>query len=284
MSDFFADKALAFLEANREKPFCLYYADYLVHVPLEAKERLIEKYRGKAPVAGHKNPLYAAMVETLDTNFGRVLDKLDELGLSENTVVVFFSDNGGCGTARNRGLGPGHGITSNLPLRGMKGMLYEGGIRVPMVVRWPGVTQPGRVCDVPVIGVDLFPTFLEMGKAPAPRAQPLDGESIVPLLRDPAAALKREDIFWWMPGYLPLRQSPAHAMRSGDYKIIEFFEDGHLELFNLRDDIGERNDLAKTRPDVLDKLHDKLKAWRKAVGAVIPARNPQYDPANDGRP
>jgi len=283
LSDFLADSAIEFLEANRDKPFCLYYADYLVHVPLEAKEKLVEKYRAKKAVRGHRNPTYAAMIENLDANFGRVLDKLDELGLAENTVVVFFSDNGGCGTAKNRGLGPGNGLTSNLPLRGMKGMLYEGGIRVPMVVRWPGVTQPGSTCDVPVIGVDLYPTFLELANANAPAGQPLDGESIVPLLRSPGAALKRTDIFWWMPGYLPGRQAPAHVMRSGDYKIIESFEDGRLELYNLREDIGERSDLSRDQPEILRALHAKLKAWRQATGAAIPERNPRYDPANDGK-
>lgn len=283
MSDFLAEGALAFLEANRDRPFCLYFADYLVHVPLEAKEELVAKYRAKAAVRGHRDPTYAAMIESLDASFGRILDKLDELGLAENTAVFFSSDNGGCGTAKNRGLGPGNGITSNLPLRGMKGMLYEGGIRVPMVVRWPGVTQPGSTCGVPVIGVDLYPTFLELANVAAPPGQTLDGESIVPLLRSSGAGLKRSDIFWWMPGYLPLRQAPAHAMRSGDHKIIEFFEDGHLELYNLREDIGERNDLSRDQPETLRRLHAKLTRWRQAAGAVVPERNPAYDLANDGR-
>ena len=283
MSDVFAKGALEFLEENKDRPFCLYYADYLVHVPLEAKEPLVAKYKAKKPVGGHKNPIYAAMIETLDTNFGRVLDKLDELGLTDDTVVFFFSDNGGCGTAKNRGLGPGNGITSNIPLRGMKGMLYEGGIRVPLAVRWPGVTQPGSTCDEPVIGVDLYPTFAELAGAAVPGNQPLDGESIVPLLKDSTAELKREDIHWWMPGYLPGRQAPAHAMRSGNWKVIEFFEDGHLELFNLRNDIGERKDLAKKYPNKLRQLHGKLKAWRAAVGAVIPPHNPDFDPANKGK-
>ncbi|MBT3379896.1 MAG: sulfatase [Lentisphaerae bacterium] len=283
LSDVLAGRALSFLEANRDRPFCLYYAEYLVHVPLEAKEALVAKYKAKAAVGGHRNPVYAAMIETLDTNFGRVLSKLDELGLAENTMVIFFSDNGGCGTAKNPGLGPGNGLTSNVPLRGMKGMLYEGGIRVPMFVRWPGITSAGSVCRVPVTGVDLYPTFVEVAGAQAPSEQELDGESIVPLLRDSRGTLERTDIFWWMPGYLPGRQAPAHAMRSGDYKVIEFFEDGKLELYNLREDIGERNDLSGDRPELLSELRAKLIAWRKATGATIPARNPQYDQANDGR-
>jgi arylsulfatase A-like enzyme len=160
-------------------------------------------------------------------------------------------------------------------------MLYEGGIRVPMIARWPGVTTAGAVCDVPVIGVDLYPTFLDVTGAAKPD-QPLDGESLAPLLKG-KGGLPREDLFWWMPGYLPGRQAPANAMRSGDWKLIEFFEDGKLELFNLRDDIGETKDLAVQMPDRVRELHARMTAWREKIGARIPERNPAFDPKNEGR-
>ena len=281
LSDHLADKAVRFIEENKDRPFLLFYPDYLVHVPLHAKQETIEKYRKKEPVGGHRDPAYAAMLEHLDSSCGRILDKLLELGLADNTLVVFFSDNGGCGSNRNRGLNHSGGITSNHPLRGMKGMLYEGGVRVPMFARWPGVAKPGTTCDVPVIGTDLFPTFLEVAQAGRPD-QPLDGESLVPLLKG-GQRLKRSDIYWWMPGYLPARQAPANAVRSGDWKLIEYFEDGKLELFNLRDDISEVNDLSAKTPDKVAELHARMRAWRQAIGAKVPDRNPNYDSRNDGR-
>ncbi|NCO92389.1 MAG: aryl-sulfate sulfohydrolase [Armatimonadetes bacterium CG_4_10_14_0_8_um_filter_66_14] len=283
LSDYLADQALAFLERNRDRPFLLYLPDFLVHVPLEAKQALIEKYQRKPPVGGHGNPVYAGMVEALDFSFGRVLKKLDELGLADNTLVVFFSDNGGVGSAKNRGLDHAGGTTSNDPLRGMKGMLYEGGIRVPMIARWPGVTRPGTVCAEPVHGVDLFPTFLEAAGATPPTDQVLDGESLVPLLAGRAEHLKRTELFWFMPGYLPGRQAPANAMRSGDWKLIESFEDGRLELFNLKDDLGETRDIAAELPDKVKELHERMRRWRQSVGAQIPPRNPDWDPKNEGR-
>lgn len=281
LSDHLAERAMRFIEENKDRPFLLYYPDYLVHVPLHAKQETIEKYEKKESVDGHRNPAYAAMLEHLDSSCGRILDKLDELGLADETLVVFFSDNGGCGSNKDRGLNHSGGITSNHPLRGMKGMLYEGGIRVPMFARWPGVTTPGTTCDVPVIGTDLFPTFVEAARTGLPD-QPLDGESLVPLLKG-GRRLKRSDIYWWMPGYLPARQAPANAMRSGDWKLIEYFEDGTLELFNLRDDISEINDLSAKLPDRVAGLHARMKTWRQAVGAKPPERNPGYDPRNDGR-
>ena len=283
LSDHLADCALDFIERHQQSPFLLYLPDYLVHVPLEAKRELIAEYEAKQPVGGHHHPVYAAMIESLDHSFGRVVDKLDALGLSENTLVVFFSDNGGVGSAQNRGLDDNpKSITSNRPLRGMKGMLYEGGIRVPMIARWPGVIEPGTVTAEPVHGVDLYPTFLAAAGATKPD-QPLDGESLLPLLQGKQEHTRRQDLYWFMPGYLPGRQAPANALRSGDWKLLEFFEDGHLELFNLRDDIGERHDLAAELPDKAAELHARMKAWRAEIGAEIPPRNPNFEPANEGK-
>jgi arylsulfatase A-like enzyme len=284
LSDYLADQALRFLEENRDRPFLLYLPDYLVHVPLEAKQALIEKYRRKAAAGGHRNPIYAAMVESLDYSFGRVIRKLDELGLSQNTLVLFFSDNGGvAGTGRGAGGVEERGITSNRPLRGTKGQLYEGGIRVPLIARWPGVVKPGSVCHEPVHGVDVFPTFLDVGGAPAPTGQTLDGTTLLPLLAGRTPRLPTRDLHWFMPGYLPGRQAPAHAMRAGDWKLIEFFEDGALELYNLREDLGETKNLAAALPQKVKELHERMKAWRAEVGAQIPPRNPNWDPKNEGR-
>jgi arylsulfatase A-like enzyme len=275
LTDRLTDEALRFIEAHHNRPFFLYLTHYAVHTPLQAKSRLVRKYRRKAPAGGHGNPTYAAMIESVDQSVGRVLDRLDALGIAENTVVVFFSDNGGYGPA-----------TSMAPLRGSKGMLYEGGIRVPLIVRWPGKTAPGSRCDVPVIGVDLFPTIRDMAGATPPE-QPLDGESLVPLLTR-TGSLQREALFWHFPAYLeayrgmdgPFRTTPAGAVRKGDYKLIEFFEDGRLELYDLRRDLGEKQNLVDRMPERARQLHEELKVWRRDVAAPVPAEpNPAYLPA-----
>ena len=284
LSDYLAEQACGFLEKNRDRPFLLYYPDFLVHVPLEGKQALVEKYRRKEPATGHSNPVYAAMIEALDTSFGRVLAKLDELGLTDNTLVIFFSDNGGCASARNRGLSREGGLTSNGALRGMKGMLYEGGIRVPMIARWPGHTRPGTKCNEPVHGVDVYPTFLDVVGASPPKSQPLDGETILPLMTGAAERRANPDLYWWMPGYLPGRQAPANAMRSSDWKLIEYFENGKLELFNLADDIGETKELSAELPQKVKELYARMLAWREAVGAEVPPENPDWDPKNEGKP
>jgi len=215
------------------------------------------------------------MIDSADEGVGRILNKLDELGLSEDTVVFFFSDNGGFGPA-----------TSMAPLRGSKGMLYEGGIREPLVVRWPGRIDPGREIDTPVHGVDFFPTILEMAGVPVPGGNPVDGVSLLPLLegkRTPA----RSTLYWHFPAYLqtdgsvegPWRTTPVGAIRKGDWKLIEFFEDGRLELYNLCDDIGEEWNLAGERPEKVTELHADLVAWRRRVDAPVPTEpNPEYRP------
>jgi len=283
LTDRLTDEAIKFIDANKSGPFFLYLPHHAVHTPIQAKKRLIEKYKKKEPTDAHNNPTYAAMIESVDQSVGRIMAKLDEPGLRDNTVVFFFSDNGGYANA-----------TSMVPLRGSKGMLYEGGIRVPMIVRWPGNVKPGGICDVPVIGIDFYPTMLEMAGARRPSGHILDGLSIVPLLRG-KGTLNRKAIFWHFPAYLesynekqwPWRTTPASAVRQGDFKLIEFFEDGKIELYNLKDDLGEKKDLAGTMPDKAEELHSMLVEWRKSVKAPVPAeKNPQYDPQaiNAGMP
>ncbi len=266
LTDRLTDEALAYIEENREKNFFLYLSHYAVHTPLQGQPDLIEKYRGKPGTDVHDNPTYAAMIESVDESVGRVLAKLDQLGLTSNTVVVFYSDNGGYGPA-----------TSMRPLRGSKGMLYEGGIRVPMVVRWPGKIPGGVNDDTPVIGTDLYPTILEItGVAPDPQ-MPLDGVSLYRLLVD-HKNIDPRPLFWHFPAYLqayrgmesPWRTTPAAAIRVGRYKLIEWYEDGRVELYDLDADLGESHDLFEELPEKASELLDRLHRWQEDVGAAMP--------------
>jgi arylsulfatase A-like enzyme len=230
------------------------------------------------------NVQFAAMVESMDESFGRLLAKLAALGLEDNTIVVLYSDNGGMSAANygrpERVIGKAQldaaYSTSNLPLRGGKGWLYEGGIRVPLVVKWPRRGNRGAVCDVPVTSPDLFPTLLEMIGLPAQPAQHADGVSLVPLLEG-ASKLEREAIYWHFPHYSNHgMQSPGGAIRRGDYKLIEYFENHTVQLFNLRDDPGEQHDLARAHPQTAARLREMLHSWRANVSARMPERNPDY--------
>ena len=271
------DQAIAFVGKNRDKPFFAYLSHHSVHIPLEAPRELVEKYQARLK-PGQKfpqqaNPTYAAMIEHLDKHVGRVLKELDDLGLAGRTVVIFFSDNGGL---KRIYTGRGQIVTSNAPLRDEKGSLYEGGIRVPLIVRWPGVVKPGSVCRTPVTSVDFLPTILEMAGTKANADPSVDGVSLVPLLKQ-SAPPRRDAIYWHYPHYH--HTAPCGAVRAGDYKLIEYFEDGRLELYNLKDDISEKNDLARKLPDKAADLRKKLDAWRKSVGALMPTPNPNHDPA-----
>lgn len=276
LADFLTDKAVDFIKRKKDAPFFLYLPHFGVHAPHQAKKDLIEHFQPKAPVGGHRDPTYAAMIASVDESVGRVMKTLDELGLAENTVLIFSSDNGGVGGYEREGV-KGGDITDNAPLRSGKGSLYEGGTRDPFVVRWPGVTKPGSTSDVPTIHVDVFPTLLEIAGAEKPK-QVLDGESLVKIFRDPAATLQREAIYQHFPGYLGAgggtwRTTPVGLIEIGDWKLMEFFEDGRLELYNLRDDIGESKNLAKENPDKTKELHTKMLAWRAAIHAPMPTKN-----------
>lgn len=270
----FTDGAIKFIEENKDKPFFLSLSHHTVHIRLEAPQELVEKYRNKPkPAEGVNNPVYAAMVEHLDNSIGRILKKLDELSLDDRTIIIFFSDNGGL---RQRFDGKGEIVTTNAPLRDEKGTLYEGGIRVPMIVRWPGEIEAGTTCRVPVSSVDFYPTILEMAGAEPDPNHVLDGKSIVPLLKQ-TDGFRRDAIFWHYPHYH--HSTPAGAIRQGDWKLVEFYEDGRVELYNLEDDIGEKNNLATEMPRKARQLRRELAAWRRSVGAKMPTPNPNYDAA-----
>ena len=277
LTDLLAREVCRFIRQQGERPFFAYVLFYAVHSPWQGKSELIEKYRSKRGSGGQSNPTYAAMIETLDDAVGRILQTLDELHLRDETVVLFYSDNGGVGGYRELGL-RARGVTSQAPLKGGKGMLYEGGIRVPLIVRWPGVVDAGRVSDEPVTSVDFFPTLAELAGVTSDLPKPLDGVSLVPLWE--GAEITRDAIYWHFPCYLQAggggggqwRTTPAGAMRRGRWKLIEFFESGRLELYDLSADIGERNNLAAERPELVRDLHKELKAWRSAVSARMPSR------------
>lgn len=274
-----ANECVRFIDANKDKPFFAYLPFLAVHIPIGARPELVDKYERKRASAPpdewgqerankvrlvQNHAAYAAMLEQLDAAIGRVLAALERNGLGERTIVVFMSDNGGLATAE------GH-PTSNLPLRAGKGWPYEGGIREPWIIRAPGVTKPGRMCDTPVISTDFYPTLLELAGLPLAPQQHRDGVSLVPLLR--GGKLQRGPLFWHYPHYGNQGGAPCGAVRDGDWKLIEWYEDGSLELFNLRDDLGERRNLAADRPEKVKDLHARLMAWRKDVNAVMPTPN-----------
>ncbi|MCX5683467.1 MAG: sulfatase [Planctomycetota bacterium] len=273
LTDRLADETCKFIDANKARPFFVYLPNYAVHSPLMGKKEMIEKYKAKAdPASGQKNAVYAAMIQSVDESVGKVCAKLDELGLAGRTVVIFMSDNGG--VART---------TSNAPLRAGKGSLYEGGIREPLIVRWPGAVKPGTTNDEVVISTDFFPTILEIAGV-APSADPahiLDGISFVPELKQSGRKRTREAVYWHYPHYHPGGATPGSIIRAGDWKLIEYFEDNRVELYNLREDLGETKDLAATMPDKAAELRKKLADWRTSVGAQMPTPNPDYDPEKD---
>ena len=276
--DRLGEEAAKFIAANKAKPFFLYLPHYAVHTPLKAKPDLEAKYKKGNP-GSQGNPAYAAMLESLDAAVGRVLAELKTQNLSERTLVIFTSDNGGLATLEGMPAAP----TSNAPLREGKGYLYEGGIRVPLIVSGSGVrTKPGSHCGDVVSSIDLFPTILDVCGVKSD-AKP-DGVSIETQLRS-AEKLTRDAVYWHYPHYANQGSRPGGAVRSGDWKLIEYYETGRHELFNVKSDVSESRNLALDKPDVVKDLAAKLAAWRKDVGAKMPTPNPDYAPnpqADDG--
>lgn len=270
LSDRLTDEVLSFVNENRERPFFVYLADHAVHAPYNPKPDLLKKYEKKLASSKDKrdDPRHSATVEAVDHNVGRIVESLAKLNLTDNTYVVFTSDNGG--TDRY-----------TAPLNGGKGQLLEGGIRVPLAITGPGIKKPGSKIDVPVASIDLYPTLLELAGLPAPSGQVLDGVSMVPLLKG-EQTLKRERLFWHFPCYVG-KSAPASAVREGDFKLIEYFEEGgYHELYNLKSDPGEERNLAKSMPDKAAAMLKTLRAWQAETGALKPTGpNPNYDPKAD---
>ena len=274
LTDQLTDEALQFIEANRNKPFYLNFCHYAVHAPLQGKQELIDAAADRPGADGQGNTVYAAMLKSVDESVGRIVKKLDELHLADRTVIVFTSDNGG---AVHLGQPP---ATSNSPLRNGKGSAYEGGLRVPLLVKMPGVTRGGSVCDTPVITMDFFPTLLELiGAEKSASRTAVDGVSFAPLLRG-EKTLPHQELFWHYPHYWNGgKVSPYSVARVGNWKLIRFYESGREELYNLASDLSETNDLAATNPEQRKELSTRLNAWLKEVGAQMPETNPNYLPA-----
>lgn len=295
LTDRLTDDAIGLLrDRDPDRPFFLNFWHYAVHTPIQAPAPMIEKYVAKAAALGidqstaleegepfpteHKghlrvtrrrfqsDPVYAAMIENLDWNIGRLLTAIDTAGIGDNTIVLFTSDNGGLATAEGS-------PTCNAPLAEGKGWMYEGGTREPLLIKWPGVTAAGSRCSVPVTSTDFLPTLLQMAQAPIATTLPVEGVSLEPLLRG-QTALDRAAIFWHYPHYGNQGGTPGSAIRAGDYKLIEFFEDGRLELYNLRTDLEEQRNLIHEESGLGEQLHQMLQQWRAAVEAKIPQPNP----------
>ncbi len=277
LTDWLTDKACDFIGEDDKDPFFLYFAYNVPHTPIQGREDLVTEFRSKVnSKATHRNPIYAAMVKSMDQSVGRVLEAVRRRGVAENTVVIFISDNGGL-TQR---YGKHDNFTENLPLRRGKGSAYEGGVRVPAIVFWPNVTQAGVVCDEPIMTIDIYPTILDMleTEGDPTHNKSIDGKSLRPLLTNATKTLDR-NLYWHYPHYHAGGDGPYSAVRSGDYRLIEFHEDQSIRLYDLASDLGERTDLSNSMPEKARALKAELDAWRKSVGAQMPTPNPNYDPS-----
>jgi len=265
LTDREADEAVKFIHNHKDKPFFLYMAHYAVHTPIQARKELIEKYKAKQPT-NQKNPTYAAMVDSVDDAVGRICSALDELDLAENTIIFFTSDNGGL-------LGP----TNNAPLRSGKGFPYEGGIREPLIVRWPKVIKPGTISHEPVTSVDYFPTICQAAGVPLPNDRDIDGVSLLGHLKSNGTReLNRHALYWHFPHYRG-DIVPYSIIREGSWKLIKRYEGKPFELFNLKGDLSEENDLSVIYPTKTRQLDAKLRRWLQLTGAKLPKPNPNYD-------
>jgi arylsulfatase A-like enzyme len=296
LTDHITDEAVRLIHQADDRPFFMHLSHYAVHTPIQAPKTLVAKYEAKARALGldkvkaletgeafpmekkqdqrvvrrliQSDPVYAAMVENLDWNIGRVLQALEETGQAGNTLVIFTSDNGGLSTAEGS-------PTCNLPLHEGKGWMYDGGTREPYLVRWPGRVEPGSVCRSPITSPDLYPTLLEAAALPLRPQQHVDGVSFMPLLKG-NHGVDRGPLFWHYPHYGNQGGTPGSSVRAGDWKLIEFFEDGRLELYNLREDLSETRNVAPANPAIVKDLHARLVKWRGAVGAKFPTPNPGW--------
>ncbi|MDF7827014.1 sulfatase-like hydrolase/transferase, partial [Pontiellaceae bacterium B12227] len=295
LTDVLTDKALDFIENHADKPFFLNMWYYTVHTPINPRKDKLDKYRKKAAgiekkkaVPDHQSlsrarqddPAYACMVESMDENVGRILDTLKRLGLEKDTIVVFMSDNGGLST----GSGPNF-PTSCFPLRAGKAWVYEGGIRVPLIISYPGIGKSrGLEVHEPVVSTDLYPTILDLAGLPLRPKQHIDGMSLKPLLSGETESLDREALYFHYPHYHHINtMGPAGAVRMGDYKLVEVFETGDIELYNLRDDISEHNNLAAKMPELASRMKKMLHEWRKETKSSMTVLNAGWSRENDWR-
>lgn len=286
VTDTLSNEACKFITANKDKPWMLYLTHFAVHTPIQAKKELVAKYESKKAGSLHRDVKMATMIQAVDDGVGKIVAKLEELGIRDNTVIMFFSDNGGYGPA-----------TDMDPLKGYKGTYYEGGIRVPFFVNWPGEVKPNQKSAEPIIGTDLFPTLCEIGGASLPENQIGDGVSLVKLFKGEVTNLNENDqpraLFWHFPAYIqsykgvndeqrdPLfRSRPCSVIRKGKWKLIQFFESGDLELYDLENDVAESTNVASSNPNVMDELVSAAKIWQTQTDAAIPkAPNPGFDKA-----
>ncbi len=268
LTDRLTDETIKFIKMNRDRPFFIYLSHYAVHTPIQVKDEDLAKYEDRPKGEHQNNAKYAAMVDNVDQNVGRVLQTLEDLDLADNTIVVFYSDNGGHGK-----------YTSAQPLRGNKGNFYEGGIRVPLIVRWPGVIEAGSTCDTPVTSTDFYPTLLDAVDLPAMPTQHVDGVDLMPLLTQ-TASIDRDALFWHFPNYIgaghPDPATPCSVIRSGDWKLIQFYEDNRIELYNLAEDISESQNVAAKYPEIVEQLHKRLTSWLHDADVQMPVPNPLY--------
>ena len=273
LTDKLTDHALRIIGQQKDRPFFLSLWFHTVHTPIEGKPELVKRFEKKPAGKIHSHAEYAAMLASLDENIGRVLRQLDDLKLAGRTVVILTSDNGGVDfpTAKSGNRPP----TRNVPFRAGKGTLYEGGLRVPLIIRWPGRTRPGTECATQVTSQDFFSTLADaLGQTDAPRH---DGVSLLPLLKNPKAPLNREALFWHYPHYYS-RMTPASAIRAGDWKLIHYYEDNRMELFNLKNDPAENKNLITAQSAKAKPLREKLDAWRNETDAKAPTKNPDWRP------
>ena len=285
-TDFEADLSIEFIKQNREQPFFLMLSPYAVHIPLAAMSDKVDKYRRKSTTTGRKlpHPVYAAMIEHCDDMVGRIVEAVDAEGLAENTMIVFTSDNGGLFSRYDYRAHADDEVTSMAPLKGEKGTLHEGGVRVPLIVKYPAVVQPGTTCSEPTISYDFYPTFVDLAGGALPQNQTIDGLSLKPLLVHPEAELPRSALYWHYPHFHHDR--PASSIRQRDWKLIEYLdrpgEVSEVELYHLADDLGETTNLATENPARAAELQKQLTAWRAGVLARMPIPNPGYDPQRAG--
>ena len=289
LSEVLTDYSLNFIEKNKENRFFLFLAHYDVHVQLDADMDLIQKYLEKEKVDNYPgNAVYAGMIEHIDQSLGRILKKLEQLGLEENTMVVFFSDNGGLIRRFDKipllakdklsiyeGSELQYIASSNYPLRAEKGTIFEGGIREPLIIKWPAQIKAGRKSNRLISSVDFYPTFVELANGQLPKNQILDGESFTNSFNNNSTTNKERAIFWHYPVYH--HDIPASAVRKGDWKLIQFLNDNHLELYNLENDMGETTDVRVSNPDKVNELLGLLEEWRSKVGARLPVKNPDFN-------